>query len=223
MPLIVKCSKCPFKGVKKQAIDHFLKRHTPLEQIPFFCMLCNFKAINQAKWDKHINTWENHAKAAKACKVVLSHESYCKKGVKSFNLRICEGGDLIPIEKPRNIVVKSNESSEIPENIEIRVQEQENQFKYEEEIENLKATLSKERKEFERYIRKLEDTKSNMKKEIGTLEEKLKEKSKKEQLQNDLRKTEKELENIRKRKHDNPIRLKSEVHLVHMNKFARKY
>ena len=56
MLLIVKCSKCPFKGVKKQAIDHFVKRHTPLEQITFFCVLCNCKAMNQAKCDKHIHT-----------------------------------------------------------------------------------------------------------------------------------------------------------------------
>ena len=99
--MFVKCSKCPFKGVKKQAIDHFLKRHTPLERIPYFCMLCNFKAINQAKWDKHIYSWANHRKAAEACKTLLAHDSYLKKGVKDFHLDISEGGDLIPIDKPK--------------------------------------------------------------------------------------------------------------------------
>ena len=90
---------------------------------------------------------------------------------------------------------------------------------YERSTKNLEAEEQKRKlKEFLRHFRKMEKTKQIMRKEMGTLEEKLKEKSMQERLQDNLRQTENELDNIRKRKHGC---LKSEVHIVYTNEFVR--
>lgn len=71
MLLTVKCSKCPYEGKQKQAIDHYLKRHVPNKDVPYFCILCNFTAATKVKWDKHVNSYPNHRKCAEICKMVF--------------------------------------------------------------------------------------------------------------------------------------------------------
>ena len=106
--IFVKCSKCPYKGKKKYAIDHYLKRHVPENDVPYFCLLCRFKAPTQEKWDKHVNTFTKHKVAINKCQVQLSDRAYCKSTNKKFELEISENGHLIPVDNPEQKPVTSN-------------------------------------------------------------------------------------------------------------------
>jgi len=233
MPLTVKCSKCPYEGKQKQAIDHYLKRHVPNKDVPYFCILCNFKAATKVKWDKHVNSYPNHRKCAEICKMVLSDENYCQISNKQFKLDISKDGDLIPIEKP---VVSNTPVDMVPDYSEevvvegIIIQEDsenQNVFKLEEEIETLKNKLNEERQNFERYIGKMEKTKTSMNKEIQTMKKEL-ENEKKENMKIELKNTEEELKEIRtKRKRQrsrspSTTHILSEVHVVPPKK-SRNY
>lgn len=218
MPNYVRCGKCSFEGVQKQAVKHYLHIHTPLEKIPYFCMLCKFRALTQKKWDNHIVENINHKRMSEKCRCKLSDTSYCKIGKVEFKLKIEAGGDLIPIQKPthkesaatdlRKVVPKEAEKSEV----ELRVNERENVFEYEEEISKLQEKMKTDKKEFERYITKMETTKSSMEKEIRSLREELKE-EKKKGLRTELKETIDQLESVREDRKERK-RVASEVHKV---------
>lgn len=134
-------------------------------------------------------------------------------------MKIEAGGDLIPIPKPtqkenapttdlRKVITKETEKSEL----EICVNESENMFEYEEKITKLQQKMDTEKREFERYITKMETTKSSMEKEITTLREELKE-EKKKGLRLELKETVDQLESVREERKERK-RVASEVHKV---------
>ncbi|CAG2217232.1 unnamed protein product [Mytilus edulis] len=50
------CRLCNFEHInKKGAVQHFMFRHTPNNQIPYLCNICNFKALTEGKWRNHAN------------------------------------------------------------------------------------------------------------------------------------------------------------------------
>ena len=56
----LRCSKCCFEGIERQALDHFLKRHTLPNEVPYYCTLCQFKGTTKAKWEKHLKKFPKH-------------------------------------------------------------------------------------------------------------------------------------------------------------------
>jgi len=179
--IFVKCTKCSYKGKKKNAIDHFLKKHTQDKDVPYFCLLCNFKAPTQAKWNKHVFTYAKHVSASNACKTKLSDSAYCRVSNRKFELYISPSGQLVSIDQPKNIPIDEN-VPDFTEEVTIEqviVPENEDVFSLEAEVNTLKETLLKERTEFERYISKMEKTKSTLNQELEKVKKELKDNEKK--------------------------------------------
>ena len=97
--IFAKCTKCSYKEKKKNAIDHFLKKHTQYKDVPYFCLLCNVKAPTQAKWNKHVFTYVKHISASNACKTKLSNSAYCHVSNRKYELDISLSGQLVPINR----------------------------------------------------------------------------------------------------------------------------
>ncbi|VDI24997.1 Hypothetical predicted protein [Mytilus galloprovincialis] len=52
------CRLCNFEHInKKGAVQHFMLRHTPNNQIPYLCNICNFKALTE-DYDEEITSSE---------------------------------------------------------------------------------------------------------------------------------------------------------------------
>ena len=195
---ILRCSKCCFEGIKRQALDHFLKRHTLPNEVPYYCTLCQFKGTTKAKWEKHLKKFPKHLSALKNIKTQLSGKSYLKCSNKPFNITIGNNGQLVPVSKSKqnsspdvmNPVILEEYVSEIAEEVEI----EEVVFEVMEEMDTstsifecdkneepadeckilaLKTTLKKEREEFERYLTKCEKIKEELNTKLIQVEEKL--------------------------------------------------
>ncbi|CAG2209617.1 unnamed protein product [Mytilus edulis] len=173
--VFLQCSLCKFKGKRKNAVDHFLKRHLPENDVPYFCVLCKFRAINKFKWEKHLSSFPKHISAVNSCHTMLSDKVYCIESDKKFELDISPNGQLIPIEytsvQPSNIPFEENIEPvpEYSEEVVIVEMTEEDQtiFTLKEEISNLTDTLVKERNQFENYLNKMEETKKNLKSELN--------------------------------------------------------
>ncbi|XP_063420122.1 uncharacterized protein LOC134705308 [Mytilus trossulus] len=176
--VFLQCSLCKFKGKRKNAVDHFLKRHLPENDVPYFCVLCKFRAINKFKWEKHLSSFPKHICAVNSCHTILSDKAYCIESDKKFELDISPNGQLIPIEytsvQPSNIPLEENIEPAVPEYSEEVVivemtctEEDKTIFTLKEEILNLTDTLVKERNQFENYLNKMEETKKNLKSELN--------------------------------------------------------
>ena len=141
---------------------------------------------------------------------------------------------MIPVDNPEQKPVTSNshnprydlskdetlkEENFVPDYIEevvvenITIKDEENVFRLEQEIVDLKNTLQKERTDFERYIGNMENTKSKLKNELDSMKKQM-EKMKKEEPKNSEKETEDVvLKTNRKRKYSDEPRIKSVVHI----------
>ncbi|CAC5398036.1 unnamed protein product [Mytilus coruscus] len=111
--LYVKCSKCPYEGKQKYATDHYLKRHVHQNDVPYFCLLCQFKAFSPSQMDKHVTKICKAPGCSKLCKVKLSDTAYCKINDNKFQLNIGNGGQLVSIENPFHSYTHSNTSEDV--------------------------------------------------------------------------------------------------------------
>ena len=203
--IFVKCNKCSYKGKNKNAIDHILKKnHTQVKDVPYFCFLCNFKAPTQAKWNKHVFTYAKHISASNACKTKLSDSAYSHVSNRKYELDISPSGQLVPIVQPKNIPIDEN-VPDFTEEVTIEqviVPENEDVVSLEAEVNTLKETLFKERTEFERYISKMEKTKSTFIQELEKVKKDLKENEKKTEKSRQPRRSEDRQEREPKRRHE---------------------
>lgn len=51
---------CVFEGYKKDAIRHVIMQHAPLNEVPFHCNLCSYRATNMKALNRHANTFKKH-------------------------------------------------------------------------------------------------------------------------------------------------------------------
>ncbi|CAC5374724.1 unnamed protein product [Mytilus coruscus] len=108
--VFLQCSLCRYQGKKKHAVVHYLKRHLPEKEVPYFCVLCKFRAVNKSKWEKHLHSFSKHINAINSCLTKLSDSAYCKESNKKFELDISPNGQLIPIENI-NVCVQTVQQS----------------------------------------------------------------------------------------------------------------
>lgn len=52
--------ECAFEGKRGDAIRHVLLNHAPLEQVPFYCSLCKFRATSIKAFRRHFKTFKQH-------------------------------------------------------------------------------------------------------------------------------------------------------------------
>jgi hypothetical protein len=178
--IFVKCTKYSCNGKKKNVIDHFLKKHTQDKDVPYFCLLWHFKAPTQAKWNKHVSTYAKHISASNACKAKLFDSVYCRVSNRKFEFDISPSGQLVPIDQPKNIPIDQSvpDFTEEVTTEQVIVPENEDVFSLEAEVNTFEETLLKERTEFERYISKLEKTKSILNQELEKVKKELKDNEK---------------------------------------------
>jgi hypothetical protein len=158
----------------------------------------------QAKWNKHVSTYAKHISTSNACKTKLSDSAYCRVSNRKFELDIIPSGQLVPIDQPKNIPIDEN-VPDFTEEVTIEqviVPENEDVFSLEAEVNTLKETLLKERTEFERYIFKMEMTKSTLNQELEKVKNDLKENEKKTEKSRQPRRSEDRKEREPKRRHE---------------------
>ncbi|CAG2250096.1 CLF1 [Mytilus edulis] len=177
------------------------------------------RAVNKIKWEKHLNSFPKHISAVNLCLTGLSDKAYCRESDKKFELDISPNGQLIPIEKIsvqpvhtihdiplvenscNNDIEPVPEYEPVPQDSEEVVivemtEEIKTIFTLEEEILNLTDKLVKERNQFQNCLKKMKETKNNLKSELDKTKSKLKnqknkenQKSEKEQRRKDRKRS----------------------------------
>lgn len=129
--VILRCSQCSFVGVKRQAIEHYLRRHTSPEEVPYFCELCKHKAATEKKWETHLGNFKKHLKMVKSLKTPLSGKAYLKHRDIDFKVTIGQNCQLIPftnncssVDLNNNTQINTPSVPEIGEEITIDEDEQ---------------------------------------------------------------------------------------------------
>ncbi|CAG2212264.1 unnamed protein product [Mytilus edulis] len=201
------CRLCDFKHLnKKGAVQHFMFRHTPNNQIPFLCNICNFKALTEGKWKNHAN-----AMAGKPLREDSAVHTF-HKSTNPYNVKI--GSDIFI---KTTLITPSTQKSEIKEeefipdyDEEITISEEEVAImevevdERDEQIEGLKNKIKEMEEKHREDNRSMEET---HKKQIKELEERHKFEclrfgnfiqrleKRKEELKKELKSAEKKLEN----------------------------
>lgn len=186
--MMFQCSRCPFRGNKKNCITHFIVKHAPADQVPFLCQTCNFKAITLGRWQRHIRD--------DVKKPYSDKEHTCSKSLNPYAATV--GKDIYEIPEVENIenhppTVQVVEEEVIIEEVEEDVLEvkvdprdekivelestiEDMKTQHEQEIKNLEAKHKFECLRFGNFIERLEKRKQELKGEIQKLTEKLKRK-----------------------------------------------
>ena len=91
-----KCRVCGEGGTQRGMVCHFIRRHAPLEQVPFSCSLCGYRACRLGHLKKHFSIFADHKKAAEG--ICVSDDKCIQKAgvpyrVRNFNslgeIRLC--------------------------------------------------------------------------------------------------------------------------------------
>ena len=103
------CRLCNFEHInKKGAVQHFMFRHTPNNQIPYLCDISKFKALTERKWRNHAN-----AIAAKPLREDSAVHTF-QKSVNPYNVKT--GSDIFIKTTP--LITPSTLKSDIKEKFE---------------------------------------------------------------------------------------------------------
>lgn len=97
----------------ENAVDHYLKRHLPEREDPYFCVLCKSRAVNKSKWERHLHSFPKHINAINYCLTKLSDSAYCIECNKKFDLVLNPNGQLILIENINVCVQPIQQSTNI--------------------------------------------------------------------------------------------------------------
>ena len=119
-------------------------------------------------------------------------------------LDISPSVQLVPIDQPKNIPIDEN-VPDFTEEVTIEqviVPENEDVFSLEAEVRTLKEILLKERTEFERYISKMDKTKSTLNQELEKAKKEFKDNEKKTEKSRQPRRSEDRQERAPKRRHE---------------------
>ena len=82
-----KCVNCEFVGERQNTLFHILKQHRKLEEAPFFCTLCGYKAFSWKRLEEHVTFFALHKSKASASKT----NSDCLRS--STNARLIREGE----------------------------------------------------------------------------------------------------------------------------------
>ena len=60
--VIYRClwEKCLYEGCRSDAVRHVMMTHAPLDECPFYCNLCSFRATSWKALQKHTKTFRRH-------------------------------------------------------------------------------------------------------------------------------------------------------------------
>lgn len=61
---------------KGRMISHIMKQHIPLDEVPFYCSLCLFRATDQKSLMAHVQNYSRHVKLARDLGITTDHSIY---------------------------------------------------------------------------------------------------------------------------------------------------
>ena len=85
-----KCMVCGEVGTQRGMVWHFIRRHAPLEQVPFSCSLCGYRACRLGHLKKQFSTFADHKKAAEG--ISVSDDECIQKAEVPYRVRWAEDG-----------------------------------------------------------------------------------------------------------------------------------
>ena len=59
------CVEQPFADTKNRFHGHYMKYHAKLNELPYFCSLCNFRCLEKKQLIDHIYAYKLHRQMAK--------------------------------------------------------------------------------------------------------------------------------------------------------------
>ena len=101
----VKCSRCPFKGRLQRGMVHFIKTHTPLQQVPFLCSVCQHRGDSFMDVKKHAQLKHRGVE----CEVIMSSSPY----VPTLSSTCPEAPDLIVQDQREEFTEEGQQKSDI--------------------------------------------------------------------------------------------------------------
>ena len=105
------CSHCDHTAkVKKNAIWHFIRMHIPVEQVPFSCSLCGYRAKKLQQLQNHVKGYSTHYMRKLTCPD-MRDEAFFMQSKNPYRVNI--GQDIVmQIEEKQSVVeVEKNEET----------------------------------------------------------------------------------------------------------------